>query len=235
MLSNKLPLSAKDLVRFTPERYGKPEAKEAAETAVADARARLEGMADDDAKQRLVRQLVGLEAQLKRFEAPPVYLLRVPSLQSRAAYKRDLAAEGADYPGDAEFLRAVEAAAKTLLEADEVAKIQGAVDRCRLNEKDEEATSIVNRAMELLAPHDPHIRALRARRTFWFDTAPLLAAQHFLAGADIGAAEPLLVKRGLGGVASEAALTEHFPQADVIAAGWHAIALTEIDRPTAKN
>lgn len=241
MLSSKLPLSSKDLVRFTPERYRKPEAKEAAEKAVLDAMARLEagggGAGGEGAdKPRLARHLAFLEADLKRFEAPPVYLLRVPTLQARAAYNRDLASEGADYPGDGEFLAALEAAVKALIEDEaERADIVAAIETQRSEAKTEATAEIVNRAMDLLAPHDARIRALRARRAFWFEVAPVLAARHFLYGAEIGAAEPLLVKRGLGGLASEAALIEHFPPGDVVACGWHAMTLTEIDRPTAKN
>lgn len=235
VLSKALPLSAKDLIRFTPDRYSQPPARAAVEKAAAELRARIEALAEaDPGRTRLAKQLAAAEADLQRFDKPPVYLVRVPTLQGRAAYYRDMAAEGADYPSDLEMLLALEDAAKTLLADDERAEIQAAIDLQRTEAANEASAKAIDRAMDILAPHDPRLRALRARRTFWFNVAPAMAARHFLAGADLGG-EPLLVKRGLGGIATEEALTEHFPQQDVLACGWHALSLSEIDRPTAKN
>lgn len=235
MLSKTLPVSAKDLIRFTPERYGVPESLAAVERAVEKAKAGIEEAADGRAKERAARALRIAEAEMNRFTAPPSYLLAVPTMQGRAAYHRDLAEAGADFPGDAEVLKVIEETVRALMDAEEAGPVLAAIERVRLDGDDEAAKTVVERAQTILIPNDPHLRALRARRAFWFAIAPLFAARRWLMGAVVGEAENVMVKRGLGGLASEEALREHFPDEDINACGWHALGLTNMDRATAKN
>lgn len=235
MLSKTLPVSAKDLVRFTPDRYSNAEAAKAVEKAFDGAKAALEAATGDPAKDRAARALKLAEAEFNRFAAPPRYLLAVPTMQGRAAYNRDLAGAGADFPGDDEFLKIMAETVRTLMDKDEAAPVIDAIERVRADRGDEAAKAMVERAQTILVPHDPHLQALRARRAYWFEMAPLLAARRWLMGAITGEGENLLVRRGLDGMATEEALREHFPDVDITACGWHALTLTNMDRPTAKN
>lgn len=235
MLSKTLPVSAKDLIRFTPDRYGVPESMAAVERAVERAKTAFDSAADGRPKDRAARALRIAEAEMNRFTAPPSYLLSVPTMQARAAYHRDLAEAGADFPGDAEFLKVIEETVRSLMDAAEAEPVLAAIERVRLDVDDDAAKTVVERAQTILIPHDPHLRALRARRAYWFEISPLFAARRWLMGAVVGEAENIMVKRGLGGLASEEALREHFPDDDITACGWHALGLTNMDRATAKN
>lgn len=235
MLSKTLPVSAKDLVRYTPDRYGSAEVAAAVEKAGEAAKAALDVATTDAAKERAARALKLAEADLNRFTKPPCYLLAVPTMQGRAAYNRDLAGAGADFPGDDEFLKTIAETARSLMDPAEAEPVLDAIERVRSDRGDEPAKAMVERAQTILIPHDPHLQALRARRAYWFEMAPLLAARRWLMGAVIGDGDNLMVRRGLDGLATEDALREHFPDADITACGWHALGLTNMDRPTAKN
>lgn len=122
----------------------------------------------------------------------PVYLLKVGSLTERAAFRRELLALGADYPGDAalyaEMRRCVEA-----LEPENAADLLALIDRAENEPKDggDVATALLDAERRsvaelerILVQNFPAYADLVARRSFYMEVLPIVAARMFLLGVE---------------------------------------------------
>ena len=167
-------------------------------------------------------------------EGPPVYIIAAPTLMQRAAFRRDVAAAGARYPGQDELFRALrdgvrvaveEEAQPALLESLDAAEAAGA----GLAEDAELARDLA--AIEsAMRRHHPPYAALEAERTYWLSVAPIVAARHFLRGWE-GVAARFERRNGLVPEEVLAGISD----AHVEAIGWEAIALMSPSRAQAKN
>lgn len=129
----------------------------------------------------------------------PVFLLEVPTIRSRAAFRRDLAIEGAIWHDDAAVLQAFKDGISALYDKDQAAVLHGLLDRLQQSDEVEgvEATAEAKQALaearvkvsaevaqleqEVRRAHPAYMRVL-AERAHWQTLAPLLAAQCFLKG-----------------------------------------------------
>jgi hypothetical protein len=165
-------------------------------------------------------------------EGGPAYLIKTPTFLERAAWRRDVAAAGARYPGDVALFQALKDDLKAV-GPDNLADLIGMVDEVAVLDRAE-------RTPEVMAPLDPIVAMVRAlggayarlegEQAFWLDVAPYQAARRFLVGA-VGAA--VTVKQAFGTV-SEATLNA-LPANHVTAIGWKAIDLMTLTGTAAKN
>lgn len=204
-----LPASSRDLIRFIPREFS------------TEARAEAEQRGGD----------------LSRFETPPVYLIGVPTVMGRAAWRRDVAAAGARYWTDELMLEALRYGIRLVVEAEQQPELLAIVDRY---EEEKAAASEgasgatpngdlveIERAIRT---HYPRYAEMEADRVFWLTVAPIKAAQHFLRGWE-NLATRFERKAGL---VSEAALGG-LPETHVMEIGFKAMNLMVPGKDQEKN
>jgi len=165
---------------------------------------------------------------------PPVYAIAVPTLMQRAAFRRDVAAAGARYPGQDEMFVALREGVRAAVEDDAQPALLETLDAAEaagagLAEDAELARDMAGIEAAMRRHHPPYA-ALEAERAYWLSVAPIVAARHFLRGWE-GVAAPF---RRQAGLVPEDLLAE-LPDAHVEAIGWEAISLMSPSRAQAKN
>ncbi len=164
-------------------------------------------------------------------EPRPVFRLQVPTLLQRAQWRRALNEHGATYPSDAQLLAALREDLRAINPGnldqllEQVDAFEAAVD----GEKLKLAPDML--AFETLCRGigGAYSQAL-ARRGYWGDLAPLVAAQMFVVGWEH--AGPAF-KRGHDGVDHDALAA--LPDAWLRSVGWKAIGLMTLSGDAEKN
>ena len=153
------------------------------------------------------------------------YLIRIPTLGTKASFRRHCVAAGIQIWPKRELCRR---AAITLRDVnpdnldsllDLVAEVEAAAeDGADLAEATLTAWTEIS---QQLRRFDPGFAGLVADNQHWTQLAPVIAARCFLAGWE---GIDLAFKRGIDGLVPED-LLERIPEADLIAIGWRALQL----------
>lgn len=189
----------------------------------------------------------------------PTYLIRPPSIMTKARWRRDLGAAGAGAapPDRAEMMAVLRRGIREIVAEHQqdsllalieeydglFARVQEmrAQDSGTADERLEagEALKALSGRMDFLEgemrrKYPPYAQVI-SDRTFWFETAPVLAAQHFLCGWENVEAggEPLAFAQ-VNGLVPEA-LLDQLPAEHVYDVGWRAMGLTAATQADEKN
>lgn len=175
------------------------------------------------------------EAETEAAALAPVYLLSVPSLLRRSAWRRAVTEAGARYPGNDDVYAALRKDIRALgpgnaeelvaFVDDIAAKL--AEDADKLGQAEAERFAAITDAV---LPMGGDFAKVIAAREHWSDVAFTLAAQHFLAGWEN--VEAPFERRG--GLVPEA-LLEQLPARDIAAIGGRVIALMTLGKVQEKN
>lgn len=171
----------------------------------------------------------------------PVYLVAVPTLKQRYAFRRALTAEGVAYVTDEQLYLIIRQGIREVIEDNEHAALLELVDQFEAGlasgGKDGEPSIPDASMIEDMAKiertlsqyYPPYLDAVAAR-DHWNNVAPIIAAQHFLRGWE-GVDKAFETR---GGLVTEACLSR-LPERDVSAIGWKAIILLAPNREQEKN
>lgn len=165
---------------------------------------------------------------------PPVYTIAIPTLLTRARFRRAVAAEG----GRMWTRQAMVDAARREIEAAQPANIAELLTVCDRYEALDDATApddasaIAGDWLNLsavLQNSAGEFAAKVADNQFWFEVAPLQAARSFLIEAG-----DMALRRGSDGLISEESIAA-IPESHLVAIGWRAMALMQPSGLDAKN
>ncbi len=150
-----LPISAKATQRVVPAAYG-PAAR-----SFAEARG---------------------DADLARFDAPPAFIVTVPTLMQRAAWRRDVGATGAKMHDDAALLAELRRQVAAAYDAGDPDRdrIVGIIDVYARGEASAEETDEFNRLQEVVRRSSATFAEMCADRAHYMAVAPYMACRHFL-------------------------------------------------------
>jgi hypothetical protein len=177
------------------------------------------------------------EARRAAEDGQPRWLIRVPSVMDRAAFRRDLAEEGASYAGDIDLFAAARAGLRALAPSN-LADLLGDIDAFEALDPatrylDQPAVERLDRILELLRGVDDTVTRLLAARGYWMDVLPLVAARRFLIGA-VGE-KPLRRSGPWVEPAAFEAIAERHGLPMLMQIGWRAHALMQLNRTAEKN
>ncbi len=202
------------------------DARKTAETALRTARATVKLIETTLEHRRLAVAALAAKGQL-----PPVYVLRVPTPEQRARWRKAIMETAGPYPADVALADALEAALVAMqpenldaLQADVVAwrEAPDGVLEPALVER-------INKAVDIAARHDPAVRSILAQRQFWLETQQLEAARSVLIGCEHGPKITLLFDR-----VSDAGLMD-VPDDHQAQIGRKAVELLTLSPALAKN
>lgn len=167
-----LPVSTKDVVRFTP---------------LLDQLAMLQDLHDQAEDHTLRGGFVRLIEQLQEriaAEPQPVYLLGIASHFQRAAFRRDVLAAGATYPGDATLYAALreDIAAVDPVNLDELLAVIDEVEAGQNDTVDPEVLNRMPQIARIARALGGKFAALEGDREYWLSVAPLIACRQLLLG-----------------------------------------------------
>lgn len=189
----------------------------------------------------------------------PVYLIRPPSVMTRARWRREVGETGAPAipPGREELTAVLRRGITEIVAEHQQPELLALADEYDAaftevqaqREKDDaspEARQAANDRLaavsnrmgflegEIRGKYPPYAQALAAR-TFWFEVAPWVAARHFLCGWENVTVAGLPVEFAqVNGLVPEA-LLEQLPPDHIADVGWRAIGLTSANRDDEKN
>jgi len=171
-----LPVSTRAPVELVPEEYS---------TAAREALEAQRNAAASDADEVLREQLA---CKIARFDAPPTYLIGVPTIPGRARYRRAMLQVGAQAVSDAQLLDVLEESIEhVVMEVDRsgardvVRQARGQLDGDGDTLSDE-VIDALQRLQDLAQRQHPPYAALTAERRYWWDMSLYHAALHFLVG-----------------------------------------------------
>ena len=164
-------------------------------------------------------------------EPKPVFFLQVATLMARAQWRRALAEEGARLPSQAELL----AALRDDLKASGPDNLEQLLDEVDAYE----ATADADEKLKV-APHMPQMEQWCARlagaysraladRDFWFDLAPVMAAQRFIGGWENVGVPFKAAKSGVDPATLEV-LKDKLGEPVIKRVGWRAMELMTLSR-----
>lgn len=167
-----LPASTKDVIHFSPRLD-----QIATLTAL---RAKAE---TPDLEEGFNRLIDAVQAEIDS-TPQPVYLLAVPSHFQRAAFRRDLRAAGANYPGDAELYRALREDLREVnpYNLDTLLELIDGVEASAQGDVDPDALDGLETITRLARAAGGRYAAMEGDREFWLAVAPIVACRHFLRG-----------------------------------------------------
>ncbi len=202
-----LPISRHQTVRFVPVAYGDA-AREAAERAGSD---------------------------LRPFETPRAYILAVPGLMERAAWRRDLNAAGARYYDDQALLRALQKQIAVALDEDdpERERLVGLIEdfiAAPAGTAPEEMRAEIDQVELVIRGASVEYASMLAARAHWLDVAPIMACRHFLRAQE----NPDKVFRRRHGLIDDAELVA-IPEAEMLEVGFRIIGLMTPSKAQEKN
>lgn len=163
---------------------------------------------------------------------PPTYLIAVPTMRTRARYVRDLAAEGAAYPSEAQRVDAMVADLATLRPEgadDLVARLEVVRDH-GLDALDAEERAAIDRLAAELARFHGRTAALNGDALYYLQRAPYVALRHWLVGWE-GLDAPFERR----GDVTPDEVVERVPFADAMAAGNFALEHGYLSETQRKN
>ncbi|BBK30313.1 hypothetical protein EDC65_2242 [Stella humosa] len=157
-----LPINATNVARFVPSAFSA-----AARTAAVEAG----------------------EADLQRFDAPPTYLVNVPTPLTRPVYQRAIVASGVHWPDDRELMAALRREVAVALDEDdpERARLLDLIDHYSAigaEAAGAEVTAEVNRIEFAVRQSSRAFAAVVAQRSYFQEMVPLIGAQVFLRGRE---------------------------------------------------
>lgn len=184
----------------------------------------------------------------------PVYIIAVPTMMGRAAWRRDVAAQGAKYPTDSERFAIMRRGVEELADDAQRGRLLDVIATAAA-ERDDRPRELIADSPDLAKLHDilranhPPYATFVSERQYWLEVAPIMAARRFLRGWEnvfsFGAsAAPgsapgardaqALVFRLEHGVVPDDLLDEMDP-VHVDRIGWRAIGLLTLGRSAEKN
>lgn len=221
-----LPVSTKDVIPFTPRLD-----QLATLTKLREAADAPEMIAGFD---RLIEQV---QSEIDA-EPQPVFSLRVPGLFQRAAFRRDLRAAGATYPGDAELYKALREDLREVspYNLDALLELIDSVEAAAQGEVDPDALDGLQAITRLARAAGGRYAAMEGDREFWLSVAPIVACRHFLLGwegvkAADGTAAPFVRRRDL---TSDETLA-HLDENELRAVGFKIMSLMRPSKDQEKN
>ncbi len=167
-----LPVSTKDIVRFTPRLDQLALLKD------------LQAKAATDPERDAFTPLIdGLQAEVAA-EPQPVYHLGVANHFQRAAFRRDLRVTGATYPGDAALYQALREDLKEVApyNLDTLLTLIDEVEAAAQGEVAPDALNGLETITRLARSLSGRYAAMEGDREFWLAVAPIVACRHFLLG-----------------------------------------------------
>ncbi|MBK3734949.1 hypothetical protein GAY29_17940 [Azospirillum brasilense] len=221
-----LPVSTKDVIRFTPvlDRI--------------DILQKLQTAADTDEARTAFAGLIAKAQDEADAKPQPVYLLAVPSYLQRAAWRRDVRAAGAMYPGDAELFRALrdDLRACAPVNLDDLLAVVDEAEAASNGEVDPEAVERLGEIDRLARALGRRYAALEGDREFYLSVSPIIAARHFLLGwegvkAEDGGDAPFERR---GGLTTDETL-QHLDERELRAVGVKIIGLMRVGKDQEKN
>lgn len=190
-------------------------------------------------------------------EKPPVYLIAVPTLLTRADFRREVAAAGLLWHDDSDMFEGLRAAVRACMDPDTAAETIAAIDKhvAARREREEAAreaapgagaengtaapqddeaflalgVQVAELEARMQRVHPPYKRML-AERAHFLAAAPILAAQMFLQGWENAG----VTFERIDGYASDDCLMR-LPEEDVRAIGWKVMSLFRPTEQQTKN
>lgn len=170
-------------------------------------------------------------------EGGPTYMLAVPTMMQRAAYRRDVQATGARYVQDADMLEILREGIRAVVEDDAQPALLEIIDSYESISTDpaklleDKALLADIAAIEAkIGKHYPDYAEAQADRTFWLGVAPYVAFRHFVRSWDGLDA----TYEARAGKVTEACM-ELVPEDDIVAVGWKLLTLMNPTKADAKN
>jgi len=169
-----------------------------------------------------------------------VYLVAVPTMLARAAFRRDVSAMGAVYHTDDAMADCLRDGIRECVQEDQQERLIEVVDsyRFEMNRDDriDDDENFLDLAEQLgqiesfiRSEYPPYAR-LEADRGYWLSVAPIIAFRHFVVGWEGG---DVTCKRRGGQV--EESLLEKIPDSHISAVGWQIIGMMRPGGAETKN
>lgn len=204
-----LPISGKETIRYTPLEFS-AEAKASAEKSGKD---------------------------ISKFDNPPVYLLKVPTLMERQSFKRARNAYGVShYITDKELLEELRKGVAEAVEAGQQAELLEIIDHFELlkeGDQSEDAKDLIEQMAEIervISGAYPRYAQMLADREYYLAITPIVAFRHFVKGIE-NSATPFEIKAGL---VSEDTVNQ-LSEMHVIEVGWKIMMLMHPSQEQEKN
>jgi len=168
-----------------------------------------------------------------------VYLVRPSKQRERAAFNRDLRAEGAVMYSEQQMFAAIRAGIRRSVAEDQRLELLGIVDDFAYNRKRQEEGAeelneeLAQKALEIetfLRRHDREYSGIEADRAYWLELAPVFAFQRFVVGWENLDVTP----ERMGGQLTDACM-EQIPREHIDLVGWEAIILMSPGKVERKN
>lgn len=170
-------------------------------------------------------------------EGGPTYQLAVPTMLSRAAFRRDVQAAGARYVQDTDMLEILRDGVRAVVEEsgqgplldliDNYEALRGEPDKLAA---DPELLKDLGEIEQAVSKHYAPYAEAEADRGHWLAVAPIVAFRHFVRGW-----EGLDVTfEARGGRVTEACLAQ-VPENDILMVGYHCMTLMHPTQAQAKN
>jgi hypothetical protein len=172
------------------------------------------------------------------------YLLAVPSMLARAAFRRDVSAMGAAYHTDGALLSCLRDGITECVATDQQGELAELIDSFEYesgqrSEKDEgtdddedfkDLAEQVSQIETFMRSEYPRYARMEADRGYWLSVAPIVAFRHFVTGW-----EGMDLKyRQRNGLVDESVL-EQIPDEQVSEVGWKLLTMMRPGKEEAKN
>lgn len=165
-----IPTSNREPDRFVPVEFSEP------------VRAALEQeLAATKAKKKRAK----IEKALEAFDDPPTYLIEIPGVFSKAQFHRACIAIGAQYDKDQKLFEVLRRGIVEVVEDHGHAECLELVDQFEATaaaDRDDELEADMERLEFRISENYQHLAEIHARRTYYMEVAPIIAAQMFLLG-----------------------------------------------------
>jgi len=165
------------------------------------------------------------------------YLVAVPTLLTRASYRREVAALGAVYHSDEKLLNVLRDGVRECVAGDQVGTLIEIINSYEIeskkvadlgdeaNEAEKESLADLRNRMDeieqfMTREYDPYNR-MAADRGYWLSIAPIIAFRHFVKGWE---GETDVQYKERGGQVCES-LMDHLPPEHIDVVGWKSIML----------
>ena len=180
-----------------------------------------------------VTRFIPLDAQNQ--DKPPVYMIGVPKQLERAAWRRDVRAQGATYPSELDRLTLMKKGVEEMARPEQKPELLAVIAEA-IAAREEQPRAVIEdppklqRIGEILRQNYPPYAELLGERDYWLSVAPIMAARRFLQGWEN---VDLPFERQFGLVPE--ALMEFIAEAHVAAIGWQAITRMTLSKEREKN
>lgn len=180
------------------------------------------------------KDVVRFTPESARGEKPPVYLIAVPTMKGKAAYTRELLAEGVTGVGPAKLWQGLKDAIAEVVADKQQKEILGWMDRIENWKKKEPPRDLIDKVadveQQILAEHQEYAR-LYAENNYAQEISSLIACRMFLKGVENLEVEFKTDRQGY----VEMETLESLPLGHVSQIGQKIQALLFLPKVTAKN